>query len=512
MSWYRTTSQLIAVMLSLLFGGCAIVPLDGDNNTSFHFPAQTDTRIAQQLMREDRSLPMTETSAARLQVSGYQAWQDRLLLTQLADSSLDIQYFTWKDDESGRVLMSHIIDAADRGVRVRLLLDDMMAVKQDMLSKIDAHDNIEVRLFNPFSTQRMDVLIRPFEWLAKERVNVRMHNKVFLADSLVAITGGRNIENRYFWIDPEFNHRDLDAVVIGAVVPQIQRSFDDYWNSPWAVPIARLEGASKTRKARKYYKALRDYRNQEDVVALFKPIPALAPQDYSISQGMISARTEFIADEPDKVVHRRPDQFVYLDKLIDQHVNQELLIGMAYVVATESMMDQFTRVTQRDVAVSVLTNSMVSIDFPAAFSGYSQIRKQLIDMGVAVYEFAADASYSDCPASCKDIHMGYHPKLIVLDRKISYVGSMNYDPRSIDLNTEAGLVFYNEQLSTQVAAVFLEDAGTRNSWRLSHSSPLQWSRPRPDGSTEKLEREPDANALNKIGVKFWGIMPLADQY
>lgn len=512
MAWYSFKNHLIAALLSLFFCGCAVVPLDGNNSTSVHLPAQTDTRIAQQLLREGHSLPMAQTSAARLQISGYEAWQDRLLLTQLADSSIDIQYFTWKEDESGRVLMSHLIDAADRGVRVRLLLDDMMAINQNMLSKIDAHDNIEVRLFNPFSTQRVDALVRPFEWLAKERVNVRMHNKVFIVDSLVAITGGRNIENRYFWIDPQFNHRDLDAVVIGAVIPQIQHSFDDYWNSVWAVPVARLEAATNPRKARKYYKALRDYREQEDVVALFKPIPALAPEDYRIGADMINARTEFIADEPDKVVNRQPEQFDYLDNLIAKHANQELLIGMAYLVATESMMSQFTRVTQGGVSVSVLTNSMVSIDFPAAFSGYSDMRQQLIDMGIALYEFAADASYSDCPASCKDIHMGYHPKLIVLDRKISYVGSMNYDPRSIDLNTEAGLVFYDERLSSQVAAVFLEDAGTRNSWRVSHSSPLQWSRPGIDGDIEKLEREPDANALNKIGVKFWGIMPLGDQY
>jgi putative cardiolipin synthase len=500
------------VLLSMLGSGCAIVPLDGDNAASFRLPAQYHTRIGQRLQREGRTLPMHGLSAARLQVTGYQAWEDRLRLIQLADDSLDIQYFSWDDDESGRVLMSHLIDAADRGVRVRLLLDDMMAIEQTMLSRIDAHSAIEVRLFNPFSTQRVDVLIRPFEWLTKERVNVRMHNKVLVADSLVGIVGGRNIENRYFWIDPRFNHRDLDAVVIGAVVPELLRSFDDYWNSPWAVPIARLEKPSSAGKARRYFKALQNYRKRPEIVQLFAPMQLPAPEDYRISEGMITAPIELLADVPAKVLHREPSQFKRLDQLIDQYAHERLLIGMAYVVATESVMEQITGTSERGVAVSILTNSMMSIDFPAAFSGYEIIRDRFLDLGVTLYEFSADASYSECPQTCKGVHMGYHSKLLVMDRAVSYVGSMNYDPRSIDLNTEAGLVFYSEALAARVAEVFYEDAGTRNSWRVSHDSPLRWTRPRVDGSLESLDHEPDASVLNKIGVKFWRIMPLADQY
>jgi putative cardiolipin synthase len=514
-NWHAQLSFLLTVFLVaavLPMHGCTIVPLKGGNTISQHFPAPKEVRIAQRLRREGPALPTNAPSAARLQASGYQAWQDRQRLTQLADISLDIQYFTWKDDDSGRVLMSHVIDAADRGVRVRLLLDDMMAVQQTMLSRIDAHKNIEVRLFNPFSTQRVDTLIRPFEWLTKERVNVRMHNKVFIADGLVGIVGGRNIENRYFWIDPEFNHRDLDAVVIGAVIPELQHSFDDYWNSPWAVPMALLESPSKPRKARKYYQALREYRANKDVVTLFAPIPAVALKDYRISEGMVAARIEFIADDPDKVVSRQPSQFNYLDNLIDENVEERLLIGMAYVVPTEAVMAQVTRTAKRGVAISILTNSLVSIDFPAAFSGYAVMRKQLVPMGVDLFEFAADASYSECPVSCKGVHMGYHSKLIVLDQRISYIGSMNYDPRSININTEAGLIFYSEELSAQIAALFHQDAGTRNSWHVSHASPLQWSRPYPHGGPQTLNHEPDAGVLNKIGVVFWGLMPWADQY
>ena len=227
---------------------------------------------------------------------------------------------------------------------------------------------------------------------------------------------------------------------------------------------------------------------------------------------MVRAKTEFIADDPDKVTTRNPQQFNYLDGLVEAHTSEQLLVGMAYVVPTQGVLDQIKRLTQRGVDVRILTNSMVSIDFPAAFSGYEAARKQLIDMGVKVYEFSADARYPSCPVSCVDIHMGYHPKIMVLDRRVSYVGSMNYDPRSIDLNTEAGLIFYSAELAEQVAAVFLEDAGTRNSWHVSHASPLRWSRPRADGSVEVKDDEPDASVLNKIGVKFWRAMPLADQY
>ncbi len=504
--------RLAAALVIVLAAGCAIIPLDGNNPTSHSLPGSTETRIAQRLQLDSPPLSDDQASAVRLQITGYQAWEDRLRLFQLADRSLDIQYFTWGDDESSLVLMSHVIDAADRGVRVRLLLDDMMAVNQAMLVRVDAHENIEVRLFNPFSTQRVDILVRPFEWLFKDRLNVRMHNKVIIVDSLVGMVGGRNIANRYFWLDAEFNHRDLDAVVIGAVIPHLQTSFDDYWNSPWSVPMNQLESPPKPRQVRKYYKALQKLRDSETVTAQFAAAAPVELAEYNITAGMQAARIEFIADSPDKVVNREPSQFNYLDTLIEEQVERELLVGMAYMVSSESIMDQATRLTQRGVEVAVLTNSLVSIDFPAAFSGYVSIRSELIDLGVDVYEYAVDASYRECAASCAGTHMGFHSKLLVLDRKISYVGSMNYDPRSIDLNTEAGLVIYSETVADQVAAVFYRDAGTANSWHVTHNSPMRWSRPGPDGVPEERDSEPDANILNWLGVKFWGVVPLGDQY
>lgn len=504
---------ILPLLGTLYLGACAAVPLDGQDQASYSYDSSEYSRIAQQLSTE-AGLPGVGDSAIRLQVSGYQAWEDRLRLVQLADQSLDIQYFSWHQDTSGSVLMSHVVDAADRGVRVRLLLDDMMAIDQQALAKIDAHPNIAVRLFNPFATQRVDLLLRPFEWLAKERLNVRMHNKLFLVDGLVGMVGGRNIRDRYFWIDPAYNHRDLDAVVIGAVLPVMQSSFDDYWNSRWAVPIPALEPAVKPRKARRYYKALRKLREQQEVVDQFAAMQLVELPEYRVNYAMRRAHIEFIADPPSKVQSRETTHFDFLDALIEEHVEERLLIGMAYVVESDAVQQQLSNVAGRGASISVLTNSMVSIDFPAAFSGYVDIRGTLLDLGAQVYEFAADASYvsPQCPDGCAGTHMGYHCKLLVLDDDIAYVGSMNYDPRSIDFNTEAGLLIYSPAVAGDVAALFFEDSDGRNSWQVQQSSPMRWTRPGASGDLERRDSEPDASVLNKLGVGFWGMVPLGDQY
>ena len=494
----------------LLAAGCTTVPADRDYTPSFHLQANAATRIAQQLTA---ALPAgAGAGAARLLSSGFDAWEDRLRLTQLADQSLDLQYFSWDVDESGLVLLSHVIDAAERGVRVRLLLDDMMAIQHDVLAKVDAHDNIEVRLFNPFSTQRMHVLIRPFEWLVKDRLNVRMHNKLFIADGLVGIAGGRNIENRYFWLDRTLNHRDLDALVVGTAVPAMQASFDAYWNSPWAVPLSQLERPAEARQARRYYEALRSYRDRSEVTALLRSAGLGPLERYRVDHDLQPARVEYIADPPTKVVDRQPRQFARLDRLARRIAHQRLLIGMAYLVPTDAVLQQARVLLERGVTLSVLTNSMASIDFPAAFSGYAAARRDLLDMGIALYEYAPDARYDDCGANCAATHMSFHSKYVVIDDAISYIGTMNYDPRSIDLNTEAGLVIYDPQLTAQVAEVFFADAGTRNSWQVGHASPVRWSRPLPDGTREVRAREPDANLLQKLEVGIWRLMPLADEY
>jgi putative cardiolipin synthase len=499
----------------LILSGCALVPLDGNNPNSYHLVNSDDTRIARRLhqeLSENQALQLAPgNSAIRLQATGYEAWEDRLLLAQLADHSLDLQYFSWATDESGLVLMNQVVQAARRGVRVRLLLDDMLAVNQEFLAKVNAHENIEVRLFNPFSTQRMHVFMRPFEWLTKERVNVRMHNKVIIADGAAGIVGGRNIQNRYFWVDPGFNQRDLDAVVIGDVIGELQASFDTYWNSTWSVPIERLESAIKPRQAKRYFRALRKYSKQQLATEPFINARPAAIEDYQISRAMQAARLEFIADAPGKVIDREPEQFERLKTLVDD-TDERLLLGMAYLVPSKAVMAQAYDLASRGVKVEILTNSMDSINFPAAFSGYLPFRRAFLDLGISLYEFASDAQYAACPINCAKASMGYHSKLMVFDDDISYVGSMNYDPRSIDLNTEAGLIIYSKAIAAQVAELFYQDAGTGNSWRVNPTDPIRWSRPQHDGTLEISKSEPKASSLSKLGVQFWRLMPLADQY
>ncbi len=508
----RIVFRLLFLGITAWLGACASVPLDADKPTSVAIPAPGDTRIDHRLEQEGFQLASEELSGVRMLVTGHEAWEDRLRLIQLADRSLDLQYFSWADDESGRVMLSHVVDAADRGVRVRLLIDDMLAMDQTFFSPLQRHPNIDIRLFNPFATQRVDVVIRPFEWLAKERLNIRMHNKIMLADGTVGIIGGRNIQNRYFWVDPKFVHRDLDVLAVGAIVPVMADSFDEYWNSRWSIPLHMLERIPDEKRAQRYYHELRQYREKPSTREWFADIQMPDLETYQISNGLVQAPVELLVDRADKVASPSPWKYQQLSERIHSAGDHKVLLGMAYVVPDEDMMLEFQTLEQNGVDIKLLTNSMAAIDFSAAFSGWVPYRERLLDMGVEVYEFAVDASWPSCRTNCSEGHKSYHSKLIVIDDDLSYVGSMNYDPRSIQLNTEAGLLIHGEEFARLLTQVFYDDAESRNSWRLSHASPLQWTRQGENGESEVADDDPDAPFSRWLGVKFWGIMPFRDQY
>lgn len=504
---------IIVLLGIVVLAGCVNVPTHGNYKRSHQLPAADTSPIVQQVAALDFKYDDENNAAVRLVNTGYEAWIDRVRLVQMAETSLDFQYFSWDTDESGIVMLSHVVDAADRGVRVRILIDDMMAVDQEFLAYAQAHKNIEVRMFNPFSAQYVDILVRPFEWLAKERVNVRMHNKVMVADSAVAIIGGRNIENRYFWVDQKFNHRDLGIWVAGPLVNDASDSFDDYWNSDWTVPIAKLEKIPGKIKAKKFYKRMRTFRELEHIETMFAAAEWPPLGQYDLTRDLVLVKAVFSADDPDKVEHRKTSHYNDLAAIIEAETQQELLIGMAYVIPSQGMMDQKQALVERGVKVKLLTNSMASIDFPAAFSGYLASREEMLDIGMELYEFAVDADYDSCLVICGNAHMSFHSKLIVVDRKVSYVGSMNYDPRSIDFNTEAGVIVYNAEFSERVADVFFEDVGTRNSWHVTHASPTTWTRPGLGEEKEIENSEPEGSALSSMGVLFFrALVPLRDQY
>lgn len=509
-----TIARCALALLALAGGlaGCVSVPITPHAVVQKTPPPTGTTRIAARIRAEGCEPPDDGRTEARLITTGYRAWEDRLRLTELADHSLDLQYFSWTDDASGRILLSHVIDAADRGVHVRLLIDDMLALDQRTLSLVAAHPDIQVRLFNPFSAQYVNVLARPLEWLANDRLNVRMHNKMFIADDTVGIIGGRNIEDRYFDIDPSVNDRDLDALVIGPAVHEMATSFDEYWNSAWAVPIDRLEPPAKRHAAHAFYRDLRRFRDRHSVRKRFAVmhIPPLA--DYQVCGDAIAVRAELIADPPEKVVHRKPANYFTIQALAAPYLHKRLIMGMAYAVPTKPMMEEIKGLRERGIDVELLTNSMASIDFPAAFAGYVDSRVALLNMGVKIHEYAIDARYASCPVSCAGAHMIYHSKFMVFDNAAGYVGSLNWDPRSIDLNTEAGLLVYSHRFAERLLADYHLDVGTRNSWQVTHASPLTWMRPGPDGDPEVRHSDPHAGLLRRLGVQFWDWMPIRDQY
>ncbi len=461
------------------------------------------------------------TSGARLLTHGDDAFVSRLSLCEAAQASLDIQYYIWESDATGATLMASVLRAADRGVRVRILLDDIHTRGKDRaIALVDLHPNVEIRLFNPF----LDRQRRGLNLLTDlNRLNHRMHNKVFMADEGVAIVGGRNIADNYFGVNTTANFRDLDVLVVGPVVADLARSFDDYWHSRWAVPIGALieQKVSLAQQARYRDVLARRLERRKGF-----PYPSGFERDTALEQvgarlaelswGKVSA----IVDPPTKVGN--PGQSV-IQKALDglmHEVQDELLIETAYLIPTQKGLKRLGALRERGVRVRILTNSLASNDVVAAHAGYARYRRQLLVMGVELYEMRPDAS--EIARGWRPIAFrskaALHTKAMAFDRKKLLVGSLNLDPRSFSINTEVALLFENPALTA--SAVHFMDAGVRpeNAYRLEvreaeeplEPTKLLWVLD--FGSRRKVYyHEPRAGLWKRIAAALIGLLPFEGQ-
>ncbi len=508
----RLRRGVVLVSITCLTACAGLPPLDGRAASV----AQTDT-AATRLGRAVATLRAghpTETGVHALP-AGPDSFAARVLLAAGSQRSLDVQYYIWQGDETGTMLFEALWQAAERGVRVCLLLDDNNTGGLDeTLATLDAHALIEVRLFNLVVYRGFRLLNYATDF---SRVNRRMHNKSFTADNQVSIVGGRNIGNEYFGAGSGVAFADLDVLTVGPAVQAVSASFDTYWNSASAYPARPLLGValpgSESRLQSRFEQA-RAAPESVDFIDALRAEPFVA----DLLQGTLAlrwAQATLVADDPAKTLAVEVDRDLLLLPDLLRAAGapiREFDLVSPYLVLGEQGTAAVVATAQRGVKVRILTNSLASTDIGAVHAGYAKRRHELLAAGVTLYEIKPDV---DAGASRGTDKVGssssasLHAKTFALDRERLFVGSFNFDPRSALLNTEMGLVIANPALARELATAFDRDVP-----KAAYEVRLQ-----PDGrSLVWIERtaqgelrhdtEPGTSAWRRLGVSIMSVLPI----
>ncbi|MBS0450406.1 MAG: phosphatidylserine/phosphatidylglycerophosphate/cardiolipin synthase family protein [Proteobacteria bacterium] len=461
-------------------------------------------------------------SGLRLLPAGDQAFEARIALVRLAQRSVDAQYYQVADDVSGRQFLRELRDAGARGVRVRLLVDDLYAGEEEaLLAGLAAQAGVEVRLFNPLPARDGSVARRTLLSLREfSRVNRRMHNKLLVADNAFAISGGRNIADAYFERSEPANFIDLDVLSAGPVVASMSAVFDQYWNSERAYPVQSLAAADEQGEpARLAFDKWVQVPGAQPLVREHDEL-GQASVGAQLGRGKVDltpAPVRVVADPPDKVaptVGRREDGPVMRAKLeLMQSASSEVFLASPYVVPSEGGLKALRAVAQR-VRVSLVTNSLATTDEPLVHFGYARYRTALLDMGVAVYELMpaeAAKAQANANASARASTGRLHAKLAVVDGRWLSIGSMNMDRRSAHSNTEMVLIVDSPVLAGQAASL-LRGQRIANAYQLraqggsGEARRLQWVTQQEDGGEVVLAREPALNWGRRLRLSVLAAM------
>lgn len=469
LAWLRALGILF--LLSVV-SGCSMLRTLPPQEPSYAMAPDPASRLG----RVAGSLPAPPggESMFRLLESGRAALVARLALVERADRTLDLQYYLIHADTSGRLLAQAILRAADRGVRVRVLLDDVDTGRQEAaIIGLDAHPNIQIRLFNPFNLRGDNPLGRAAQFLGDGRLNHRMHNKLFVADNLMAIAGGRNIGDEYFQADSPVAFRDLDVLAAGPVVAEMSTAFDQYWNSPYAVSAKAIP---KPDKRERLLERVREglERNladlDQDILFDYMGLDALNGRQADELSSWLPGRAEFLSDPPHKVDQAARAADLPLARLLAKglSVRRELLIASPYFVPGRVGVDLLGYLHGRGAAVRLLTNSVAATDVLVVHGGYAKYRLPMLLHGIELYELkpAQEQHRFFRRLAGSSSRTSLHSKVMVFDRETVYIGSMNLDPRSLLLNTESGLLIRGPALAEQAARFIERELQPQASYRV----------------------------------------------
>jgi len=499
----------------LLFAGCATtISRDYERTASTAYEDPYETELGRFFQAEIAAHP--GKSGMVLLSTGEWGFRARAGLANQAEKTIDVQYYIWEVDTAGIILAERILRAADRGVRVRMLLDHVTTKETDFkFARMDFHRNIEIRVFNPFANRRF----RALEFLfSLERLNHRMHNKAFIVDNAIAIVGGRNIGDDYFGVDAAANYRDLDLTMVGPVVQDVSRSFDKYWNSEYAVPISAI---IDERLSEEEFRERKDkiYRWVEEVEGY--PYPIDTTSDVVMTKleevrgDFIWALARALYDEPDKLATGEEAVADHLIQLAKEK-DHEVMIEAAYVVPGPEGVERARVNQERGISQRLLTNSMATNDVAAAHAGYAKYRRAIIRNGVELYELRPDASYvkRNWSVLAGRSKASLHTKASVVDRELVTIGSFNIDPRSIALNTEIVILVESPELAAQVLDYMEQGTLPENSYRVMLESDEETGAERLvwiteiDGDHVQYYSDPEVGLWQRFSTWLIGLLPI----
>ncbi len=525
---YLKKYSLVLLLVSFgLLSGCSSLPKNFDKSASYsqQSPGNSTLTAINRQLEADK----TGKSAVSMLRNGMDAFLARALLAKAANDSLDIQYYIWRNDTTGKILTLLLLEAADRGVRVRLLLDDINTQGLDKtLLALNQHKNIQVRLYNPFTnrTNRLWNLLTDFS-----RLNHRMHNKLFISDSSIAIVGGRNIGDEYFQASSTVEFDDADVLTIGPVIKQARTAFDHYWNSNIVFPVDAIANDAIASNANNNFDLdtlkieLQHFRSTQQDSEYAKELQQSQLLDNLLNNNLAWhwGDAKLLYDHIDKNKYQKDPQKIIAQNLAKEleTLTHELIIISPYFVPGEILLEQFAHLRKQGVEIVIVTNSLKATDVPMVHAGYQKYRRTLLQQGIKLYETKSrmadsnNKNYIQFTSSAKN---SLHAKAYIFDKKKLFIGSLNLDPRSIHINTEVGILFENETLARQASknvSSALKDYAYKLNLEQSTSDiqpqdKIVWIEHSGD-ITSKHAHEPGVGPLKAIFMLLLSLLPIEEQ-
>ena len=518
---------LLTLGCALALGACSSLP----QPTPSHSDAIADYQRTPLAQLTQSALAGDSLSGFRLLPYGPNSFTTRIELARLATRSLDVQYYLLKGDHTGMTLMRALRDASLRGVRVRLLIDDLYTAGEDeLLLGLAAHPNVQVRLFNPFPVGRDSLLGRfmgsALDW---RRVNRRMHNKLFVADNAAAVAGGRNMADEYVMNAQGSNFIDMDVFAAGPVVRELSQAFDSYWNSPQVYPVQRIAASAQSlQQLRERFDSLTALAvppQTIELTAAMTPLPEAYPARESVSEDIVTmlnlpfelargklgpllpAKARVLFDPLSKTEGRNEDEDTLSETVTEGVVNwlktarRHIKLVSPYFVPNDAAVASMAQARAHGVGVDVITNSLAATDESWVYVGYSTHVKELLRLGVNVAELSPTLSVKRKKLGIFGQRSGaLHMKSAIVDHAQVFLGSMNLDARSAKINTELGLLIESPEMARQLEG--FSDAGSIYRLRLSKEQEVQWVETEDDGSETVHDEPPETSAWLRFKLRL----------
>lgn len=503
----------MTVVIILGISGCALPPNQNHDRSN---SLQTKTKWMND-PQADLNIENGLTAFLALD-DAFLSIASRTHLIRNAKHQLDLQYYIWNDDAIGNMMLNELLKAADRGVKIRLLIDDQNGVQLDKtLKALSQHPNFEIRIFNPYKFRHLRVIDYVFRL---KQINHRMHNKLTIADASIAVTGGRNISSEYFEASDQFQFSDMDIVFYGKAVDHAEQVFNEFWNSDLSYSTEQLIGIGQPQQLeslRQTFKAIDKIDTPtEEKLETAQDYLKLRLQNYPIQW----AKAHFVADPPTKVLGqaKQEDLLFWQVMRLKGKPEKHIELVSAYFVPTQQGTDYLSKLSKDGVKVRVLTNSLVANDVAVVHSFYSLYRKPLLQNGVQLYEFKPNierkkrfwyeiATGSVIPAKGKN-RSSLHAKFFDMDGKV-FIGSFNFDPRSAHLNTEVGLVVESDQLQDQITAM-LDQRLLQVAYKLKldEKGNIVWYEHKENGEIVEHHHDPESTKFQRFTMKLVSYLPI----